>query len=150
MLQLFSLLCQSLGLPLDISWALWFCRFMWMWTEPVQVCLPFKSQQQMIPFLYVIVRCRQLQCYILCSFFRLGVALELTPADPRWVGAWWMGLLITAGGLALTSLPYYFFPRELHVEKVNHSFVFITNEHLITNIVQYCIKSLHFKITDYI
>uniref|UniRef100_A0A8C2IV94 Solute carrier organic anion transporter family member n=1 Tax=Cyprinus carpio TaxID=7962 RepID=A0A8C2IV94_CYPCA len=41
----------------------------------------------------------------------------LTPADPRWVGAWWMGLLITAGGLALTSLPYYFFPRELHVEK---------------------------------
>ncbi|XP_051569168.1 solute carrier organic anion transporter family member 2A1-like isoform X1 [Myxocyprinus asiaticus] len=44
-------------------------------------------------------------------------ALELTPTDPRWVGAWWMGLLITAGGLALTSIPYFFFPRTLRVEK---------------------------------
>ncbi|XP_051561945.1 solute carrier organic anion transporter family member 2A1-like [Myxocyprinus asiaticus] len=44
-------------------------------------------------------------------------ALELTPTDPRWVGAWWMGLLITAGGLALTSIPYFFFPKTLHVEK---------------------------------
>ncbi|XP_067315714.1 solute carrier organic anion transporter family member 2A1 isoform X2 [Pseudorasbora parva] len=44
-------------------------------------------------------------------------SLELTPIDPRWVGAWWMGLLITAGGLALTSIPYFFFPRSLHVEK---------------------------------
>ncbi|XP_077055032.1 solute carrier organic anion transporter family member 2A1 isoform X1 [Siphateles boraxobius] len=43
--------------------------------------------------------------------------LELTPTDPRWVGAWWMGLLITAGGLALTSIPYFFFPRSLQVEK---------------------------------
>ncbi|KAA0713113.1 Solute carrier organic anion transporter family member 2A1 [Triplophysa tibetana] len=45
-------------------------------------------------------------------------ALELSPSDPRWVGAWWMGLLITAGALALTSIPYFFFPRSLHVEKI--------------------------------
>ncbi|KAI5109325.1 solute carrier organic anion transporter family member 2B1, partial [Silurus meridionalis] len=43
-------------------------------------------------------------------------ALELTPTDPRWVGAWWMGLLVSAGGMFLTSIPYLFFPRAMHVE----------------------------------
>ncbi|KAI7790420.1 solute carrier organic anion transporter family member 2A1-like [Triplophysa rosa] len=55
---------------------------------------------------------------MVCSFFPPGGALELSPTDPRWVGAWWMGLLITAGALVVTSIPYFFFPRSLHVEKI--------------------------------
>ncbi|XP_029813324.1 solute carrier organic anion transporter family member 2B1 isoform X2 [Suricata suricatta] len=43
--------------------------------------------------------------------------ISLNSKDPRWVGAWWLGFLISAGAVALAAVPYFFFPREMPKEK---------------------------------
>ncbi|XP_077307315.1 solute carrier organic anion transporter family member 2B1 isoform X2 [Lithobates pipiens] len=42
--------------------------------------------------------------------------ITLTPSDPRWIGAWWMGFIVAASVVAVASVPYFFFPREMPQE----------------------------------
>ncbi|NWR36226.1 SO2B1 protein, partial [Tachuris rubrigastra] len=45
-----------------------------------------------------------------------GAEVQLTHEDPRWVGAWWLGFLVAASLVALSAVPYFFFPREMPKE----------------------------------
>lgn len=56
--------------------------------------------------------------YSLASFcLKLYIAPTLTPtvttSDPRWLGAWWLGWTILAGGLFIFASCLALFPKEL-------------------------------------
>lgn len=39
--------------------------------------------------------------------------ITITPADARWVGAWWLGYLIAGVITLLSAIPFWFLPRSL-------------------------------------
>ncbi|XP_062385006.1 solute carrier organic anion transporter family member 2B1 [Sardina pilchardus] len=60
--------------------------------------------------------------YILSAFLlRFNVDIDklsqdeirIDRGDPRWIGAWWLGFLVAASFLFLSSMPYLFFPRTM-------------------------------------
>ncbi|XP_054481055.1 solute carrier organic anion transporter family member 1C1-like [Anoplopoma fimbria] len=40
-------------------------------------------------------------------------SVTITPKDARWVGAWWMGFMVSSALLLLSSIPFWFLPRSL-------------------------------------
>ena len=48
----------------------------------------------------------------LSIYVDLGVQTSLTPRDPRWVGAWWLGFAIFGALCAFWSFWLFGFPKE--------------------------------------
>uniref|UniRef100_A0A3Q3KV58 Solute carrier organic anion transporter family member n=1 Tax=Mastacembelus armatus TaxID=205130 RepID=A0A3Q3KV58_9TELE len=40
-------------------------------------------------------------------------SVTISPKDARWVGAWWMGFLVSSALLLISSIPFWFLPRSL-------------------------------------
>ncbi|XP_028305497.1 solute carrier organic anion transporter family, member 1D1 [Gouania willdenowi] len=40
-------------------------------------------------------------------------AITITHKDSRWVGAWWLGFIITGIVMLMSSIPFWFFPKSL-------------------------------------
>lgn len=38
-------------------------------------------------------------------------SVAITPEDARWVGAWWIGFLISSGLMFISAIPFWFLPR---------------------------------------
>ncbi|XP_029989080.1 solute carrier organic anion transporter family member 2A1 [Sphaeramia orbicularis] len=64
-----------------------------------------------------VVSSGMLRIYVDVDKTGFGAEQELTPSDPRWVGAWWIGLLINAAILFITSIPFFYFPRKMPPEE---------------------------------
>lgn len=45
--------------------------------------------------------------------------MSLTPFDPQWVGAWWIGILAGMGGFLLVLLPIVGYPKRLPGKKLS-------------------------------
>ncbi|XP_077578352.1 solute carrier organic anion transporter family member 1C1 isoform X1 [Stigmatopora nigra] len=52
--------------------------------------------------------------YVDIGFVKLET-ITITPADSRWVGAWWLGYLIAGVITLLSAIPFWFLPRSLPV-----------------------------------
>lgn len=48
-----------------------------------------------------------------CSRAAATESITITPADARWVGAWWLGYLIAGVITLLAAIPFWFLPRSL-------------------------------------
>ena len=53
--------------------------------------------------------------YVILVCYRLGI----TPENPAWVGAWWIGFILSGTLALLISVPIFGFPKSLPGELIN-------------------------------
>lgn len=56
------------------------------------------------------------KCGISC--FALFDSIDITFVDPRWVGAWWLGFVISVAGFVIIAVPLFGFPKRLPGEAI--------------------------------
>ncbi|XP_068145560.1 solute carrier organic anion transporter family member 74D-like [Drosophila tropicalis] len=54
----------------------------------------------------------------------------ITPKDPRWLGAWWLGWLILAAAVLACAIFMFFFPKELPSAKARRMLEKLETKHL--------------------
>ncbi|XP_015265184.1 PREDICTED: solute carrier organic anion transporter family member 1B3-like, partial [Gekko japonicus] len=54
--------------------------------------------------------------YVDIGFVDLGT-VNITPTDSRWVGAWWLGFIVSGFIHLLSGIPFCFLPKSLNVEE---------------------------------
>ena len=53
----------------------------------------------------------------------------LTPDDPGWVGAWWLGYIVTGIALFVTAIPLFLAARQVIPHRTSHKNTASTAEH---------------------
>ena len=54
--------------------------------------------------------------YILHLFSYFNDDVDITPSDPRWIGAWWLGFLVFGSFAVVFSIPLMCFPRRMRAK----------------------------------
>jgi len=54
-------------------------------------------------------------------FFVDTSTIDISTRDPRWVGAWWLGVFIGSFALLLVSIPFFFFPKTMKIPKTRQA-----------------------------
>ncbi|KAK3086229.1 hypothetical protein FSP39_015478 [Pinctada imbricata] len=60
-------------------------------------------------------------------------SVDFDSSDPRWVGAWWCGFIITAVGFLLVAIPISCFPKALPGESILFHIFLSVNERYLRN-----------------
>ncbi|NWI25955.1 SO1A2 protein, partial [Sula dactylatra] len=72
--------------------------------------------------------------------------ITITATDARWVGAWWLGILICASVNLLTGIPFWFLPKSLVKEGEKNDYT----EQCLIHLIKHHTNSLQYFIPDFI